>query len=109
MFCNNERHDLENMPYGFPGDIDINITNQNANMNTLENTNTVSNMAMPAQTMMSMPMQYHAMQSPIIEPGQEKVIHKTFMHEVPHECMKSETFKAHIDTKRLIASCFFMK
>lgn len=55
--------------------VDININNQNVNTNT--NTNTNNNMMMGG---------YGQMQAPIIEPGRERVINRTFVHEVPHVC-----------------------
>lgn len=71
MCCNNDfRQD------GFPTDIDINITNQNANMNT--NTNT--NMMGYNQPMMG------SYNSPMVETPQERVVHRNFVHEVPHVC-----------------------
>ena len=71
MCCNNDfRQD------GFPTDIDINITNQNANMNT--NTNT--NMMGYNQPMMG------SYKSPMVETPQERVVHRNFVHEVPHVC-----------------------
>ena len=61
MYCNNDfRQD------GFPTDIDINITNQNANMNT--NTNMMG---------------YN---QPMVGTPQERVVHRNFVHEVPHVC-----------------------
>ena len=71
MCCNNDfRQD------GFPTDIDINKTNQNANMNT--NTNT--NMMGYNQPMMG------SYNSPMVETPQERVVHRNFVHEVPHVC-----------------------
>lgn len=68
MCCNNDfRQD------GFPSDIDINITNQNANMNT--NTNMMYN-----QPMMG------GYGNPMVETPQERVVHRSFVHEVPHVC-----------------------
>lgn len=37
----------------------------------------------------------------VVEPTITKCVEQEFFHEVPHECMKSETHIAHIDTKRL--------
>ena len=60
-------------------DIDINITNQNVNdnmnMNMNENTN-----------MMGGTFPNTNMTAPIIEPGRERVVNRTFVHEVPHIC-----------------------
>lgn len=68
MFCANE---------GFrQDDIDINITNQNVNTNMNDNMN--YNMMGGA----SMPMMGSVM-SPIVEPGRERVVNRTFVHEVP--------------------------
>lgn len=67
MCCNNDfRQD------GFPTDIDINITNQNANMNT--------NMMGYNQPMAG------SCSSPMVETPQERVVHRNFVHEVPHVC-----------------------
>ena len=67
MCCNNDfRQD------GFPTDIDINITNQNANMNT--------NMMGYNQPMTG------SSSSPMVETPQERVVHRNFVHEVPHVC-----------------------
>ena len=67
MCCNNDfRQD------GFPTDLDINITNQNANMNT--------NMMGYNQPMTG------SYSSPMVETPQERVVHRNFVHEVPHVC-----------------------
>lgn len=64
-------------------DIDINITNDNVNTNMNDNMNMNTNMNMGGggfqQTMGSM-------MSPVIEPGRERVVNRTFVHEVPHIC-----------------------
>ena len=75
--------------YGFrqdpyDNDIDINITNENynTNANLNDNTNVTVNMAfgyVAGGTMTST-------QTPIIEPGRERVINRTFIHNVPHVC-----------------------
>lgn len=66
MFCNNcNRQD------GY-GDIDINITNQNANLNTVDVND--YQMAMPQQSM-----------GAVVETPQERCVHRTFLHEVPQE------------------------
>ena len=61
-------------------DLDINITNQNVNTNTNDNMNynEVGGYDM-------MPMQGNVM-NPIIEPGRERIVNRTFIHEVPHVC-----------------------
>lgn len=61
-------------------DLDINITNQNVNTNTNDNMNynEVGGYDM-------MPMQGNVM-NPIIEPGRERIVNRTFVHEVPHVC-----------------------
>ncbi len=58
-------------------DVDINITNQNVNSNMNDNMN--MNNQMGGMTMGDM-------MSPVIEPGRERVINRTFVHEVPQEC-----------------------
>ena len=60
-------------------DIDINITNQNVNDNTNMNMNMNNNM-------MGGTFASSSMSSPIIEPGRERVVNRTFVHEVPHIC-----------------------
>ena len=74
MFCNeNMRRD----------DLDINITNtnQNVNMNDNMNYNEMENYnyTMPMQVQMG------SVMSPIIEPGRERIVNRTFIHEVPQE------------------------
>lgn len=72
MFCNdNMRRD----------DVDINITNQNVNTNDNFNMNynEMDNYAM-------MQPQMEDVMSPVIEPGRERVVNRTFVHEVPHVC-----------------------
>ena len=59
-------------------DLDINITNQNVNTNMNDN-------FMASQMMMQQPMMGSVM-SPIIEQGQERIVNRTFVHEVPHVC-----------------------
>lgn len=66
-------------------DLDINITNQNVNTNTNQNYNYNYNemggygMPMPEQMMTSGTM-------PVVEPGRERIVNRTFVHEVPHIC-----------------------
>ena len=64
-------------------DVDINITNQNTNTNYNENTNMNFN-EIPENYNMSMP--EDNMMIPIIEPGRERVVNRTFIHNVPHIC-----------------------
>lgn len=59
-------------------DLDINITNQNVNTNMNDN-------FMTTQMMQQQPMMGSVM-SPIIEQGQERIVNRTFVHEVPHVC-----------------------
>lgn len=66
MFYNGYRQD----------DIDINITNQNVNDNTNMNTNT---------NMMGGTFAGGTINSPIIEPGRERIVNRTFVHEVPQD------------------------
>ena len=70
MFCGNDRLRQE--------DIDININNQNVNANMNENMN--YNFGQFGGATMGDAM------APIIEPGRERVINRTFVHEVPQEC-----------------------
>ena len=64
-------------------DIDINITNQNVNANMNDNMNYNEmenyNYTMPMQV------QTGSVMSPIIEPGRERIVNRTFIHEVPQE------------------------
>ena len=74
MFCNeNMRRD----------DLDINITNtnQNVNMNDNMNYNEMENY----NYTMPMQVQTGSVMSPIIEPGRERIINRTFIHEVPQD------------------------
>ena len=74
MFCNeNMRRD----------DLDINITNtnQNVNMNDNMNYNEMENY----NYTMPMQVQTGSIMSPIIEPGRERIVNRTFIHEVPQE------------------------
>ena len=64
-------------------DFDINITNQNINTNTNDNFN--YNMMEGYQMNMQQPMMGSVM-NPIIEPGRERIVNRTFVHEVPHIC-----------------------
>ena len=59
-------------------DIDINVTNSNQNVNTNMNENMNYNQMGG--------MSFSNVMSPIIEPGREKIINRTFVHEVPHVC-----------------------
>lgn len=67
-------------------DVDINITNQNVNTNMNDN----MNMNFNDMDGFGMPMQIQpqmgSMMSPIIEPGRERIVNRTFVHEVPHVC-----------------------
>lgn len=63
-------------------DMDINITNQNINTNMNDNINYNDVM----DNNYSMPVQQGSVMSPIIEPGRERVVNRTFIHEVPHVC-----------------------
>ena len=62
-------------------DLDINITNQNINTNDNFNYNMMEGYQMPMQQ----PMMGSVM-NPIIEPGRERIVNRTFVHEVPHIC-----------------------
>jgi len=75
MFCNDGM---------IRDDVDINITNQNVNtnMNDNMNFNEMEGYGMPMQ----MQPQMGSVMSPVIEPGRERVVNRTFVHEVPHVC-----------------------
>ncbi len=62
-------------------DVDINITNQNINSNMNDNMNMNFN-----QNQMGGGMSMGDVVSPIVEPGRERVVNRTFVHEVPHIC-----------------------
>lgn len=70
MFCANDQFRQD--------DIDINITNQNVNTNMNDNMN--YNMMGGYNT----PIMGNVM-SPIVEAGRERVVNRTFVHEVPQE------------------------
>lgn len=59
----------------FDGDIDINITNENFNTN--DNTNMMEGYSTPTMS---------TMETPVIEPGRERIVNRTFIHNVPHIC-----------------------
>ena len=63
-------------------DIDININNENMNTNMNENVN----MNTMGYGEYNMPIQDVNVMAPIIEPGRERVINRTFVHDVPHIC-----------------------
>ena len=64
-------------------EMDINITNQNVNVN--DNMNYNYNEMEGYEMPMNVPMMGNMM-SPIIEPGRERIVNRTFVHEVPHVC-----------------------
>lgn len=66
-------------------DVDINITNQNTNTNFNDNMNMNTNMNYNEMPDYSMQPQNNIM-APIIEPGRERIINRTFVHDVPHIC-----------------------
>ena len=65
-------------------DIDININNDNMNMNTNDNMN--MNTMNYGNMGYNMPMEQTNVMAPVIEPGRERVINRTFIHNVPHIC-----------------------
>ena len=72
-------------------DIDIDINNVNTNMNDNMNYNMNTNMDNEVNMGMGDVM------SPIIEPGRERVINRTFIHEVPHICpIKTRIINHHV-------------
>ena len=85
MFCNDDlRRD----------EFDINITNQNVNMN--DNMNMNYNEMVGYDMSMQTPMMGSVM-SPIVEPGRERIVNRTFVHEVPHICpMNTRIINNHI-------------
>lgn len=74
-------------------DLDINITNQNVNTNMNENYmyDVMQGYEMSTQPMMG------SVMSPIIEPGRERIVNRTFIHEVPHICpMNTRIINNHV-------------
>lgn len=69
----------------FDGDIDINITNENFNTNTNYNDNTNMNFNDNMMGGVSTPTMTST-SAPVIEPGRERVVNRTFIHNVPHIC-----------------------
>ena len=65
--------------------LDINITNQNVNTNTNDNFNYNYNEMGGYEMPMQQPMMGSVM-SPVIEAGRERIVNRTFVHEVPHIC-----------------------
>lgn len=77
-------------------DMDINITNQNVNVNDNMNYNYNYNEMEGYEMPMSQPMMGSVM-SPIVEPGRERIVNRTFIHEVPHICpMNTRIINNHI-------------
>ena len=75
-------------------DIDISINNQNVNTNMNDNMNYNYNEMMDGY---SMPVQQGSVMNPIVEPGRERVVNRTFVHEVPHICpMNTRIINNHI-------------
>ena len=75
-------------------DMDINITNQNVNLNDNMNYNynEIGGFDMSYNT----PIMGSVM-SPIVEPGRERIVNRTFVHEVPHICpMNTRIINNHI-------------
>ena len=64
-------------------DIDININNENMNTNMNDNMN-MNTMNMGGT--FNDPSVQSNMMAPIVEPGRERVVNRTFVHEVPHIC-----------------------
>ena len=82
MFFNDEEI-RQNGDFGYGEDINIDINNVNTNTNTNTNFNTNTfdmNMSDPGLTMIG------SVQGPIIEPGRERVVNRTFEHIVPQPC-----------------------
>lgn len=66
-------------------DLDINITNQNVNTNTNDNLAFATAPMMQQQPMMEQQPMMGNIMSPVIEQGRERVVNRTFIHEVPQE------------------------
>ena len=65
-------------------DIDININNENMNANM--NTNMNDNYNMNMMNFGENPVGQVDVMAPIIEPGRERIVNRTFVHDVPHIC-----------------------
>ena len=65
-------------------DIDININNENLNTNMNDNMNMNTNMMNYNATMNNYGMS--DTMAPIVEPGRERIVNRTFIHDVPHIC-----------------------
>lgn len=76
MFCNDDFR--QNGNFGYGDGIDININNANTNTNTTQNVNMNMNENFDGG--------YGMVGSPIIEPGRERVVQRSFVHEVRHVC-----------------------
>ena len=75
-------------------EFDINITNQNINTNMNDNMNFNE---METYGMSMQQPQIGSVMSPIVEPGRERVVNRTFVHEVPHICpMNTRIINNHI-------------
>ena len=66
-------------------DIDININNNNMNTNMNDNINYM-NYGSNMEETYNMPMEQTNVMAPIIEPGRERIVNRTFVHDVPHIC-----------------------
>lgn len=55
---------------------------------------------------MQAPMMSGSMQSPIVEPMQERVVHRTIMHEVPHVCPQRTKIINHHVFRHTYRPCF---
>ena len=65
-------------------DIDININNENLNTNMNDNMNMNTNMMNYSTAMNNYGMS--DTMAPIVEPGRERIVNRTFIHDVPHIC-----------------------
>jgi len=65
-------------------DLDINITNQNVNTNMNDNF-TFAGAPMMSQPMMDQQPMMGSVMNPVIEQGRERIVNRTFVHEVPQE------------------------
>ena len=80
-----------------PNNFMTNTIDNDMTSNIYGNNNTVEQEVSMNVESSSMPMQGGCMSSPIVEPVQEREVHRTIMHEVPHVCpMRTKVINHHI-------------
>ena len=80
-----------------PNNFMANTIDNDMTSNIYGNNNTVEQEVNMNVNSGSMPMQGGCMQSPIVEPMQEREVHRTFVHEVPHVCpLRTKVINHHV-------------